>query len=175
MVAVGLVVRALIVAALLVAVSASFDAAAKPVARTLTGVAIRVTDGDTLWVRPVGDAHLREPVKVRLLGIDAPERCQSGGHAATLALTSRVLHTTVFVRVVGKDSYGRSLGEVHRRGEDVGAWMVREGHAWSHRRHGVADPYATEEQEARAARRGLFGDPGAIEPGVFRQRHGPCD
>lgn len=170
---VGLVVRALNGAALLIVACGAFGAAAQRAAPMLSGVVTRVSDGDTLWVQPDGGA--RRPVKVRLLGIDAPERCQPGGAAATAALRSRVLHRPVVVRVVGKDSYGRSLGEVRLRGEDVDAWMVREGHAWSHRRHDVADTYAAEEREARAARRGLFGDPAAVEPRVFRRLKGPCD
>lgn len=175
MVAVGLVVRALIVATLLIAAIGSRDASAQPAATSLAGVVTRVSDGDTLWLRPGGASSRRKPVKVRMLGIDAPERCQAGGAAATAALRSRVLHQPVVVRVVGTDSYGRLLGEARLSGQDLGSWMVREGHAWSHRRHGVADVYAAEERAARSAKRGLYADAGAIEPRVFRQRHGPCE
>ena len=139
----------------------------------LKGVVTHVSDGDTVWLRPDGNAQAR-PLKLRLRGIDAPERCQAGGHAATVALAGRVKSVEVVVRVVGTDTYGRLIGDMSRHGDDVGAWMVREGHAWSHRRPGVASTYAKEEREARAARRGLFSDPQAIEPSVFRKRHGPC-
>ncbi|MDO9315639.1 MAG: thermonuclease family protein [Burkholderiaceae bacterium] len=162
-------------AALLIAACAGGQVAAKPDAPTLTGVVTRVSDGDTLWVRPNSDGKPLKPIKLRLLGIDAPERCQAGGPAATAALTSHVLHRVVVVRTVGRDSYGRLLGDVHLQGEDLGAWLVREGHAWSHRRFGVADVYAAEERDARMARRGLFADSGALEPRVFRKRNGPCD
>lgn len=174
MVAVGLVVRTLIVAALLIAAIGARDASAQPAATSLAGVVTRVSDGDTLWLRPGGAASRRKPVKVRMLGIDAPERCQAGGAAATAALRSRVLHQPVVVRVVGADDYGRLLGEVRLSGQDLSAWMVREGHAWSHRRRDVADVYALEEREARAAKRGVFGDPHAIEPRSFRRSHGNC-
>lgn len=176
MVAVGLVVRALIVAVLLIAAGSSLDAAAKPATTTtLTGVVSRVSDGDTLWVRPTAADRSRKPVKVRMLGIDAPERCQAGGAAATAALRSRVLHQPVVVRVVGTDDYGRLLGEVRLDDQDLGSWMVREGHAWSHRRRRSNGVYAAEEAEARLARRGLFADADAIEPRLFRQKHGACD
>ncbi len=180
MVAVGLVAavrmvrRALAGALLLIAASSPFGAAAQDAATTLTGIVTRVSDGDTLWLRPQAEASRRRPVKLRLLGIDAPERCQSGGAASTAALRSRVLHRTVVVQVAGKDSYGRWLGNLLLHGDDVGAWMVREGQAWSYRHQGT-DAYAAEEREARAARRGVFGDPGAIEPRAFRRRHGACD
>lgn len=152
---------------------ASAAACAKSDDSVLTGIVTRVSDGDTLWVRPVGDTSRRKPVKLRMLGIDAPERCQAGGPAATAALTARALHRTVVVRVVGSDRYGRRLGQVRIDGVDLGASLVRAGHAWSHRHHGAA-VYAAEEREARRARRGLFADAGAIEPRVFRERHGPC-
>ena len=171
--AVGLVVRALISAALLVAASVVQAAQAVPVATWLTGVVTRVSDGDTVWLRPSGNRQAK-PLKLRLRGIDAPERCQAGGYAATVALMSRVGNAEVVVRVIGTDVYGRLLVDMRWRGVDVAAWMVREGHAWSHRRRSVADTYANEEREARAARRGLFSDPEAIEPSVFRKRHGPC-
>jgi endonuclease YncB( thermonuclease family) len=167
--------QALISAALLVAATASAGAFAKTRVATLTGVVTHVSDGDTLWVRSAADARQRKPVKVRLLGIDAPERCQSGGREATAALRTRVLHREVIVQVVGKDIYDRWLGNVRLEGQDVGAWMVLEGHAWSHRRDGRADTYVAEERKARVARRGLFGEPDAIEPRLFRQQHGPCD
>ena len=171
--AVGWVVRALISAALWVAASAVQAAPAVPSATWLTGVVTRVSDGDTVWLRPSGNRRA-QPLKLRLRGIDAPERCQAGGHAATVALMSQVENAEVVVRVVGTDAYGRLLVDMRWRGVDVAARMVREGHAWSHRRGSVADTYASEEREARAARRGLFSDPQAIEPSVFRKRHGPC-
>ncbi len=166
--------RATCCAALMWVACAWSQVAAKPSEPTLTGIVTRVSDGDTLWVRSDSDGQPRKPVKVRLLGIDAPERCQAGGAESTAALTSRVLRREVAVRVVGRDGYGRLLGEVRLDGQDLGAWMVREGHAWSHRRFGVADVYASEEAQARSAQRGLFGDPAAIEPRSFRRSRGNC-
>ena len=62
-------------------------------AQALSGVVTRVTDGDTVWVRP--DEPKRKPVKLRLVGIDAPERCQAWGAQATAALAAQVLHRHV--------------------------------------------------------------------------------
>ena len=60
-------------------------------AQAFSGVVTHVTDGDTVWVQPdaVGSRH-RKPIKLRLQGIDAPERCQPWGAQATAALASRV-------------------------------------------------------------------------------------
>lgn len=154
--------------ALLVAATA---ADAKP---GFSGVVMRVSDGDTLWVRP--DGQRRKPVKLRLQGIDAPERCQAWGREATAALSSRVLGQRVEVQSRASDDFGRLLVELRlaRSGEDIGAWMVGAGHAWSYRFRHHPGPYASQESQARAARRGLFKDPNAEPPGQFRKRHGPC-
>jgi micrococcal nuclease len=142
-------------------------------AERFVAVVTHVTDGDTLWVREEG--RDRKPVKLRLQGIDAPERCQAGGAEATAALTARVLHQRVEVDARATDDYQRRLVVLRQGGEDVGAWMVEQGHAWSYRHRRARGPYAAEEAEARHARRGLFADPQALEPRVFRKRHGPCD
>ena len=139
-------------------------------AQALSGVVTRVADGDTLWVRPADG----KPIKVRLQGIDAPERCQPWGEQARAALAARVLHRQVAVRTRAYDDYRRAIAHVELNGEDVAAWMVREGHAWSYRYRRSLGPYAEQEQQARAARRGLFAQ-AAIEPRVFRKTHGPCE
>lgn len=139
-------------------------------AHALSGIVTRVTDGDTLWVRPADGGR---PVKVRLQGIDAPERCQAWGPQARAALASRVLHRRVQVRTRAYDDYQRAIGHLELQGEDIAAWMVREGHAWSARFHRSPGPYAAQEQQARAAGRGLFAS-AAVEPRVFRKTHGSC-
>jgi micrococcal nuclease len=142
-------------------------------AQTLRGTVTRVSDGDTVWVRP-DDAN-RKPVKVRLQGIDAPERCQAWGAQAAQALSARALQQHVLVPARGRDAHGRLIGGLQLdNGEDLGAWMVREGHAWSARFHRHPGAYAALQRDARAARRGLFADAGAVEPWVFRRQHGPC-
>jgi micrococcal nuclease len=139
-------------------------------AHALSGVVTRVTDGDTLWVQP---AEGGRPVKVRLQGIDAPERCQPWGPQAQAALASRVLRQRVQIRTRAYDDYQRAIGHLELHGEDIAAWMVREGHAWSARFHKSPGPYAAQERQARAAGRGLFASP-AVEPRVFRKTHGSC-
>jgi endonuclease YncB( thermonuclease family) len=141
-------------------------------AQAMSGIVTHVTDGDTIWVRP--DEPNRKPVKLRLVGIDAPERCQAWGAQATAALTSQVLHRHVEVPTRGVDAHGRLLGGLMLDGRDVSAWMVSRGHAWSARYHRHPGPYAQEQQVAQTGRAGLFADPAAIEPWLFRKRHGPC-
>ena len=140
-------------------------------ARDWTGRVTRVSDGDTLWIRPASGAA---PRKVRLLGLDAPELCQPGGEAARNALQALVTNKTVQVQVKYQDTYGRDLVHLRVDDLDVGATLVGAGHAWSSRWHNSRGPYAVQEASARTARLGLFADPAALLPREFRQRHGPC-
>ncbi|ROZ79350.1 thermonuclease family protein [Ramlibacter sp. WS9] len=145
--------------------------AASAHARTLAGVVTHVTDGDTIWVRSPGAA---DGVQVRLQGIDAPEICQPFGAQSRAALAEHVLHRPVRVTVRATDVYGRTVGRVDLQGEDLGAWLVGRGHAWSAHYQRRAGPYAQEEAGARDARRGLWANGSPMEPRVFRKRHGSC-
>ena len=147
-----------------------------PEPRWVVGVVSKVSDGDTLWVHPNDCSSSLDckPVKVRIHGIDAPERCQAWGHQSAEALSARLLQQNVEVSTSSRDMYGRELGKVRHKGEDVGAWMVLHGNAWSYRYQKSTGPYGHEEQLARQEHRGLFADPAATEPRVFRKAHGAC-
>ncbi|MCG2595766.1 thermonuclease family protein [Ramlibacter sp. XY19] len=140
-------------------------------AATFRGVVSHVTDGDTLWVKPGGRG---EAVEIRLVDLDAPENCQPFGPQAKRALSALVLHQTVTVRTRGTDDYQRTLAQIKHKGRDVGAWLVREGHAWSGTFKGKHGPYAALEAQAREARRGLWANSDAMEPRHFRRRNGRC-
>jgi micrococcal nuclease len=78
------------------------------------------------------------------------------------------------VQTRARDDYQRTLSNLWLNGDDVSAWMVSQGHAWSYHYRHSSGPYGTQEQQAQTARRGLFADPAAVEPRWFRRSHGPC-
>ena len=129
-----------------------------------TGRVVTVHDGDTISVL-VG----RTPVRVRLAGIDAPERMQPYGSASRRALADRVAGRDVQVVERGRDVFGRVLGRVFAQGADVNAEQVRSGYAWVYRFERDATLLALE-AEARAARRGLWADARAVPPWQWRDR-----
>ncbi len=150
--------------------------ASAPVAHAATrstswqGTVTHVTDGDTLWVRSShGESH-----KIRLDGIDAPEICQTYGVVSRDMLTAQVMGKLVHVKVRRLDSFGRSLAHVSLHGQDMGAWMVSRGGAWSYRYRRDPGPYAHQESQARSQRLGVFADAQAERPRDFRLRHGSC-
>ena len=131
-----------------------------------------VMDGDTVLLVPEGE---REPVRLRIQGMDAPESCQPGGERSRNALIDRVLRKTGQVASHGVDSYGRQLGKLWVGNEDVGADMVRAGWAWAYSFRTGRGPYAALQREAQRERRGLFAArETAMSPSVFRQFHGSC-
>ncbi|MES2400631.1 MAG: thermonuclease family protein [Pseudomonadota bacterium] len=134
-----------------------------------TGRISRVVDGDTVWVSS-GD----ELLKVRITGIDAPEICQDGGPQSREHLRNRTLGKTVTLISRRKDDYGRLLARVELNGDDLGRWMVSQGHAWSYGYRNYAGPYSQEQTLARASRLGLFGPDEPENPRSFRKRHGSC-
>jgi micrococcal nuclease len=140
-------------------------------AQAWRGTVTRISDGDTLWLRP---AHGGKPVKVRIDGIDAPEICQAGGRAARKALAAHVSGRRLDVFVRGQDDYGRTIAALELDGGDVAGWMVSQGHAWAYGFGRDDGPYAARQAAARAAERGLFADRMALEPRLFRRQHGPC-
>ena len=153
-------------------------AQAQPVERVVQGQpwlarAGFVVDGDSLWVQPEGGGRR---ARLRLQGIDAPERCQPGGAPARAALQALVQGERLHVTVHARDRFGRRLASVRRQrdGLDVAAGMVAQGWAWSDRQGWRRGRYWREEAQARAARRGVFATADAESPAEFRRRHGPC-
>lgn len=132
------------------------------------GRVVAVLDGDTVDVLVAGQRQ-----RVRLAGIDTPERGQPWAERSKQALSRRVFGKDVRVNEVDVDRYGRTVGELYADGVCVGCELVREGHAWVYRRFSH-DPVLLElEAEARAARRGLWGLPEAqrVPPWEWRREH----
>lgn len=139
------------------------------------GTVTYVTDGDTLWVEPSNPAQHDSPArKIRIEGIDAPEICQLYGEQSRNALKQLLLHKNVTVTTRRIDDYGRDVAKITFQNQDVGPWMVSQGHAWSYRYRHSAGPYAVQERDAQSAKRGLFTASSPVEPRSFRRTHGSC-
>jgi micrococcal nuclease len=166
-----LLATALLLAAATIAAAPPKKAAPEP---DPAGTVTRVVDGDTLWVM-TADPNAA-PLVVRLEGIDAPERCQSGGPEAAEAMTKIALGRQVVLKVKARDNHGRLVARALRDGDfDLGARLVRDGHAWSARYRYDRGPYVAQERMAAALKRGVHGDAAAVLPAEFRRRHGPCE
>jgi micrococcal nuclease len=162
---------------LMLGLSAQAQAQAKKAATAkmqaeLSGMVIRVIDGDTLWLRTAeGQAH----EVIRLQNIDAPESCQAGGKEATQALSRLVLNKTVVAKIATRDDYSRLVAKVFEGETDVGEQLVRDGHAWSQRDRNGRGPLVVYERMAQTLKRGLHAAGDAVDPKEFRRVNGPCE
>lgn len=134
-------------------------------AETMQARVVGVSDGDTVTVLDgANKTH-----KVRLAGIDAPERAQPHGVRAKQALSELVFGREVSVFIVDRDRYGRVVARVYVGNVDVNAELVRSGMVWVYRRYNQ-DPFLPPlEEEARAQRRGLWADASPTPPWEFRR------
>lgn len=149
-----------------------FFLAANPAkAATLAGKVVALSDGDTVTV--LDERNVQH--KIRLAGIDAPEKRQDYGNKSRQYLAALVFEKHVLVAWDKHDRYGRILGKVVINGRDANLAMVLAGLAWHYKRYekeqSVSDRkvYAEAELQARAERRGLWQAPNAVPPWDFRR------
>lgn len=138
-------------------------ALAFPAWADFTGNVVGVADGDTITVM-----HDKEPVKVRLAEIDAPEKAQAFGKKSKQALSALVFGKSVTVVEQGHDKYRRTIGRVYSGGMDVSAEQIRQGMAWVYRKYSKDKTLLPLEDEARALRRGLWIDTEPVPPWEWR-------
>jgi len=131
-----------------------------------SGEVVGVIDGDTIDV-----LHDGRQERIRLRGIDAPEKSQAFGKRSKRAASELSFGEEVSVQEHGPDKYGRTLGEVILPGDrSLNQEMVRRGNAWRYRKYSDDETLARLESEARQSRRGLWKDDDAMAPWEYRKR-----
>jgi len=155
-------IHAAVIALLLLAVPAW--------AQVLVGKVVAIADGDTLTVLD----ESKTQHKIRLGGIDAPERAQPFGQLSKEHLSALVFGKTIEVETAKQDRYKRTIGKIVVEGRDVNLAMVVAGLAWHYKKYeqeqSAADRllYANAQDEARSAGRGLWRDAGPVAPWDWR-------
>lgn len=135
-------------------------------AHVLYGRVVKIADGDTFTMLVNG----KEQIKIRIDGIDAPEKGQAYGKRAKEYLSSMIWGVYINVQVTKKDRYGRSIGKVSTSAiKDVGLEMIKAGYAWQYRDYNNDKSYTTTENQARKDKRGLWQDKNPIRPQDFRK------
>lgn len=135
------------------------------------GRIVGVLDGDTVDLL----SPSKEVYRIRLAGIDAPERGQPFGAAAKRALSDLVFNRQVIVSATKHDRYGRLVGKVSVAGSDANLKMVSNGLAWHYKKYEREqspedrERYATAEVAARLGRQGLWADRHPVAPWDFRE------
>jgi endonuclease YncB( thermonuclease family) len=129
---------------------------------------VGVQDGDTLTAR-CGAAGKYEQVKIRLSGIDAPEKVQPFGNASRQHLAELCFQQQTKITTRAKDRYGRTVADVECSGQDAGESQVKAGMAWTYTQYAKGYTHLpTLQADARARKIGLWADKSPVAPWEFR-------
>lgn len=138
----------------------------------LQGRVVGVVDGDTVDVLVAE----HDSYRIRLAGIDAPERAQPFGKVAKQAMSDLVMGRDVRVEYEKRDRYGRIVGVVMVGRTDAGLGLIQQGLAWHYKRYANEQTpqqrldYDEAEISARAIRVGLWDAPNPMPPWAWRRK-----
>lgn len=138
----------------------------------LLGRVVGVADGDTVTVLDAAKVQY----KIRLMGIDAPEKKMPYGQRAKEHLSTLVFGKQVRVEYHKQDKYGRIVGKVAVDGLDANLAQIKAGLAWHYKQYEREQSetdqqvYANAEAEARDERAGLWADPTPVPPWDWRKQ-----
>jgi endonuclease YncB( thermonuclease family) len=133
---------------------------------------VKVTDGDTVNVLD----QTKTLHKIRLQGIDAPERKQAFGRKSTQNLAKYVAGEYIEVEYEKRDRYGRIVGKLIKDGQDINLLQVKDGFAWHYKFYQKEQSeldrmlYSSAEIEARNKKLGLW-SAAAMPPWVYRKKN----
>lgn len=131
-----------------------------------TGEVVGIADGDTITV-----LRDKTPVKIRLYGIDCPEKGgQAFGNKAKQFTSKMVFRKQVEIKPVDKDRYGRTVAWVYVDGKNLCEELVRNGLAWHYKKYSSDQSLSDLETQARKGRVGLWRDPHALAPWEYRRK-----
>jgi len=162
-----------LVVALSVLIAAAGASAAEP--QHIIGRIVGVSDGDTVTLLDTS----KQQHKIRLDGIDAPEKGQAFGDRSKQSMSDLAFGRDAEAHCPKVDRYNRRVCKVIIDGVDVGLEQVRRGMAWVFVRYLKeleADrqaAYLAAESTARSQRRGLWRDPEPVAPWDWRARNRP--
>ena len=130
---------------------------------------VGISDGDTLTAR-CGQPGAYEQVKIRLGGIDAPEKAQPFGNRSKQSLSDLCYMTEAKITPKTTDRYQRTVANVECGGRDAGQTLVRSGMAWVYEKYdrGYDHLYPLQD-EAMRAKRGLWQPGDAVAPWAWRR------
>lgn len=129
------------------------------------GRVVAISDGDTF--RLLTDE--KQTVRVRLHGIDAPEKGQDFSTQSRQVLSELIFGKEVHLEQKDKDRYGRVVAVVYCNGVNVNEEMLRRGMVWHYKEYDRTEAWAELEQRARSTKTGLWQQLSPTSPWQFRK------
>ena len=134
---------------------------------TAYGKVEAITDGDTFTILLSGNVQ----EKIRLHGIDSPEKGQDFGQAAKDKLSALIFSQRILIKRTDKDRYGRTIALVYDSLNCcINEEMIRTGYAWHYLNYDNNKEWTTLEREARLSKRGLWKQPNVTPPWDWRHK-----
>jgi len=131
----------------------------------IRAVVVGVTDGDTFTAL----LDNKTQIKVRMHGIDAPEKKQAFGQVAKIKLSDCIYGKTVSLSYDKLDRNNRYICWVNADQMQVNEVMLMTGLAWHYTKYDQNSKWAKLESEARKSKFGLWKDSNPVEPWIFRK------
>lgn len=132
-----------------------------------TGNVVKISDGDTFTMLTT----LNRQVKVRLYGIDCPERAQDFGTVARQKLSELIFGQPVRIEQRDVDRYGRTVAIVYNsKGININEQLLREGLAWHYKEYDKNPDWDDLQVTAQRNKRGLWVQPNPTPPWLWRKR-----
>jgi endonuclease YncB( thermonuclease family) len=136
-----------------------------PVTQTLSGRVVKITDGDTFTLLTADNRRER----IRLAGIDAPEKGQDFSEKSRRHLASLIAGKSVKVEYKTKDMYGRILGTVYAGSVNVNEEMIRSGLAWQYR-YDRSKTFAALQRQAKTEKLNIWSLANPVSPYDYRKQ-----
>lgn len=132
----------------------------------VSGKVVSIADGDTFtYLTPEN-----QQVKVRLYGIDCPEKKQDYGTVARQKLSELVFGQQVKIEPKDKDRYGRTVAVVYNaKSININEQMLMEGLAWHYTQYDKNPAWGILEKNARMQKKGLWAQPNPTPPWLWRK------
>jgi micrococcal nuclease len=130
----------------------------------LEGRVVSVADGDTFTM-----LVNNEQIKIRLHGIECPEKSQDFGQVAKEFLSGYVFGKVVTVQNMDTDRYGRTIGMVTIDGTNVNEELLKAGLAWHYVKYDENPKWGQLEKTAKKEKKGLWVQANAIPPWEYRK------
>lgn len=133
----------------------------------LDGKVVGVSDGDTVTVLSID----KQQIKVRLYGVDCPEKAQDYGQKAKQFTSDLVFGKIVDLEKVDQDRYGRTVGIVKAGGKVLNEELLKNGFAWQYSQYckrPECSQWKQYEEQARSSKAGLWAGKDPIAPWSFR-------
>lgn len=115
----------------------------------------------------------RQQVKIRLHGVDTPEKKQAYGNIARKFTSKMVAGKIVNVQETDKDRYGRTVALINVDGKSLNRSVVKSGYAWVYKKYckqSFCRDWLKDEEHAKKQKLGLWHDPHAIAPWEWRHK-----